>query len=286
MKRFYSILLLAIIALPMMGQKDMITTTGNYKIEASIISVTIDSIGYNMPGVPITLSLPMEQVAYIVYRTGDTVRYNEITLETEAPTASESAIREITYDVDIAVVHKFHGIYVYTDCEPLDEYQVLGTVTYSETKGAVSTTYFGGNINFGNSAAVPIYAQYTSLRNGLVRKAMEMYPEAQGIIIEADGEGSAIARVIRYKYDAQYRFARVQKVGGYYIYIDNAPTVNRAILGIVSSVFGESTYTSIRNKLIDKADFHYRKKGNALILTFREGGANDASVETLYTKKE
>lgn len=277
MKRICSILLLAIGALPMMGQKDLITTTDNYKIEAAIISVTDDSIGYTMPGVPVTLSLPTEQIAHIVYRTGDTVRYHEMARDIEEKIATNPTALEITFDIDIAAVHSFHGIYVYTDCQPLDEYQVLGVVTYTETKGAVSAAVFG---HYG-AVSAPVYAQYTSLRDGLVRRALETYSEAQGIIIEADGEGKAIARVIKYKREAESRFARVKMIDGYYIYIDNHPTTKSLHLGTVSVTFGESTYTSVRNKLIKKAHVSYGTKANALVISLKEGRSDMASVRTL-----
>lgn len=264
MKRIYSILLLAVLTLPMMGQKDVITTTDSHRIEAIIISMTADSVGYNMPGVPITLSLPMKQVATIVYRTGDTVRYNEIAAEATAPAAAEPV-----YDVDIAAVYKFHGIYVFTECTPIAPYEVIGTVSYSGSHGAV-----GYSVAPGVAVATDVSAQYTSIRSGLVRAALAASNEVQGIMIEADQEGAGIARMIRFKSPENNQFARVKKNGGYYIFIDNEPTVSYNSYGSVDCMLAKTTvYTDIMNKLIRKADNHHTP-ANSLMIKFVEGGVD------------
>lgn len=70
--------------------------------------------------------------------------------------------------VDLARVNQYEGIYVFTDCMPEHEYQVLGTV-HPKGKGF---------------AAMGLKdVQYENTRNGMIRVCKEEYPTADAIIL-------------------------------------------------------------------------------------------------------
>lgn len=71
-----------------------------------------------------------------------------------------------------------NGLYIFTDCKPLADYQSLGKVDIS---------FFMWD------------TQYESVRNNLVRRAKKKYPEAEGVIIKPSRRGVDIAEVIRFK---------------------------------------------------------------------------------------
>jgi len=80
---------------------------------------------------------------------------------------------------DLARVNQYQGIYVFTDCMPERDYQVLGTV---HPKGK------------GWAAMGMKDVQYENTRDGMVRVCKEEYPNAEGIILHLGrkDEGDAI----------------------------------------------------------------------------------------------
>lgn len=67
-----------------------------------------------------------------------------------------------TVDVSIAKVERIQGLYVFTDSKPVTEYDYLGTVTIK-----------------GVGLKSP---QYTVVRDALLKKLHEDYPQADGAI--------------------------------------------------------------------------------------------------------
>lgn len=63
----------------------------------------------------------------------------------------------------LAEAEQIEGLYIFTDCKPVAEYEYVGTVK-SNTLG------------FGDS-------QYTGVRDRLIKNCKKDYPEANGIII-------------------------------------------------------------------------------------------------------
>ena len=61
-----------------------------------------------------------------------------------------------------AEVEQIEGIYIFTDCKPINEYIYMGTVK-------------GPSVSAGSS-------QYTNVRDNLIRRAKKEYPTAQGLI--------------------------------------------------------------------------------------------------------
>lgn len=66
-----------------------------------------------------------------------------------------------------AVVSQIEGVYIFTDCKPLSQYDELGVVEL----------YFSGD------------TQYQSIRDNLIKKAKKKYPEADGLIFDFNKRG-------------------------------------------------------------------------------------------------
>lgn len=80
-----------------------------------------------------------------------------------------------------AEVQKQLGLYVFTDCEPVMEYEKLGEVKAG--------------------SALAWSASYGSMRDALIKKAKKEYPNADAILCypETDGMTSVRADVIKFK---------------------------------------------------------------------------------------
>lgn len=78
----------------------------------------------------------------------------------------------------LAEVNKKQGVYMFTDCEPVQEYEHLGTV--------------GNGVYLGSS-------QYEGIRDNLLRRALKKYPNADGIIFHLQDGGADRADAIKFK---------------------------------------------------------------------------------------
>lgn len=77
-----------------------------------------------------------------------------------------------------AEVTTIQNLKIFTDSEPVTEYDYLGTV----------------NLTIGTFSG-----QYEPVRNGLIKKAKKEYPQAEGIILHLVNGGTDKADVIKFK---------------------------------------------------------------------------------------
>jgi hypothetical protein len=77
---------------------------------------------------------------------------------------------------NLAEANQIQGIYVFTDSKPVAKYKYLGTV----------------------SVSIGLSTQYQSIRDRLIKKAKNDYPEAEGIIIDTNAGGADRADVVRF----------------------------------------------------------------------------------------
>jgi len=89
------------------------------------------------------------------------------------------AFAVITYEPNkkTAEVEQMEGLYIFTDCEPVLEYEYLGTV----------------------KASIGFSAQYQSVRNKLIKKAKKEFPNAEGLIFHFKAGGTDRCDAIKYK---------------------------------------------------------------------------------------
>lgn len=80
-------------------------------------------------------------------------------------------------DERLGKVEKYNGLYVFWDCQPVDEFEIVGFVkTGLEVTGA-----------------------YGERRGKLTKKAAEYYPQGEAIIYDPETTGHGKALVIRFK---------------------------------------------------------------------------------------
>ena len=76
-----------------------------------------------------------------------------------------------------AEVTTIQNLKIFTDCQPVMEYDYLGTIKSSGT----------------------MTGQYEPVRNALIKKAKKEYPQAEGIILHLVNGGTDKADVIKFK---------------------------------------------------------------------------------------
>lgn len=80
-------------------------------------------------------------------------------------------------DKALARVRKVNGLLVFTDCEPINEYDIVER----------------------ESATFGFSSDYDSIRNKLIKKAIKDYPDADGVILQFKTGGTDRAVVIKFK---------------------------------------------------------------------------------------
>lgn len=74
-------------------------------------------------------------------------------------------------------VEQMQGLYIFTDCKPVLEYEYLGTV----------------------KATFSMDSQYQGVRDKLIRKAKKDFPNADGIILQFKSGGTDKCDAIKFK---------------------------------------------------------------------------------------
>lgn len=108
---------------------------------------------------------------------------------------------------NLAHVNQYNGLYVFSDCTPATEYEMLGRVSYigGEKSGVI----------YSNGIPIPYSEkeQYTTLRNSMVTLALGSSMEVEGIIITITSEGQGFATTIRFKSkNEDHSLAKVNRV--------------------------------------------------------------------------
>lgn len=161
---------------------------------------------------------------------------------------------------NIAEVNKIQGFYVFVDCQPIAEYEVLGQVNVDEKDSEIKKS--GG--------------QYQSVRDNLIKVGRQANFTADGIIIKFVNGGTDKAEIIKFKEGQKNKSqAKVEQYQGVYIFVDSKPVGETDYLGTVKKSFGlmGGQYTVLRDALIKKCKSDF-KDAQALILKFVEGGAD------------
>jgi len=162
---------------------------------------------------------------------------------------------------NIATVNKVQGFYIFTDNQPLAEYDVIGEVTTN-----------GHNDNdIKNSGG-----QYQPIRDYLIKTARQVNYTADGLILSLVNGGTDKAVIIKFKENVQNKNqAKVSQYQGLYLFVDCDPLKETRYLGTIKikTSFSSAQYSSLRDKLIKKSkgDFPDAK---GLIIKFVSGGAD------------
>lgn len=79
-----------------------------------------------------------------------------------------------------ANARQLQGLYIFTDCTPAGDYEIIGTV-----KGLSGFSFKS--------------AQYESIRDKFIQRAKEQYPAGEGLILDLRDGGADKADVIKFK---------------------------------------------------------------------------------------
>lgn len=162
---------------------------------------------------------------------------------------------------NIATVNKIKGFYIFTDNQPIEEYEVIGEIT---------TT--GHNDNDIKSSG----GQYQPVRDYLIKTARQVNYTADGLILSLVNGGTDKAVIIKFKENLQNKNqAKVSQYQGLYLFVDCEPIKETKYLGSVTSkiTFSSAQYTSLRDKLIKKCKSDF-PEAKGLIFKFVNGGTD------------
>ncbi len=145
-------------------------------------------------------------------------------------------------DKALANAQKTQGLYIFNDCEPISDYEVIERV-----KNVVSFWS----------------ADYEHIKGKLIKKALKDHPDAQGLILTMSNKTSDAAAVIKFKDNVSKEDqpkAKVIRENGLLVFSDCEPAneyeiIDRGKAGLTWS----GQYSENKNKLLKKA---IKKHGN------------------------
>jgi len=162
---------------------------------------------------------------------------------------------------NIATVNKINGFYIFTDNQPIAEYDVIGEIT---TKGHNDPDITSSG------------AQYQPVRDYLIKTARQANYTADGLIVSLINGGTDKALIIKFKENATNKNqAKVTQFQGLYLFVDCEPLKETKYLGTVKATmsWSSSQYSAVRDKLIKKCkgDFSDAK---GIVIKFVSGGSD------------
>lgn len=159
----------------------------------------------------------------------------------------------------LARVENYSGIYVFTDCEPLAKYEILGEVSFSGSMDNSSsffmTSGFGTAMPTVISSSSEKEPQYTDIRNGLLTNAVMANRQVEGIILKLNNSYQGRATMIKFIDDKEDKaLARVNSYMGVLVFTDCKPVHNYNSIGRINRIGGlNPNYNVLRDKLIRKS---------------------------------
>jgi len=166
---------------------------------------------------------------------------------------------------DVARVDKVNGVYVFNDCTPLADYEVIGEIECSGYQDPTITTSHG---------------QYTPVRDNMLRNAKRANYDTEGVILKLVNGGVDMATIIRFKnQEEDHSLARVNRYQGVYVFVDCSPVAEYQYLGNCNSTndIFKTQYTPLRDKLINICTHKY-KDANGIILHLISNGKDTAEA--------
>lgn len=178
-------------------------------------------------------------------------------------------------DKQLAKVDNYSGVRVFSYCEPVAEYEVLGEVSFAGSSGGYYTI---GGMTFASGTE----QQYNEIRNALIMSAVMANRAVEGVIIHPIKNKQGRATMIKFKEDAENKdLAYVTKKRDYYIFIDCKPTGDYEFQGKrrCSDLVDGSSDSIIDGILRNTKNLS--RNANAVIVTFVTNGYDYAEAITL-----
>jgi len=171
---------------------------------------------------------------------------------------------------NIALVNKLQGLYIFNDCLPTNEYEIIGEIS---TDG------------FSDKEIINSKGQYAPVRDFLIKTARQVNYLADGLILSLVNGGSDKATIIKFKeVNPNNNRAKVNQYQGVLVFIDNEPLTTHEYINTVKikGNLSSNQYTSVRDKLLERCKIDFAD-ARAIILKFINGG-NDTGEIIRFTK--
>lgn len=186
-------------------------------------------------------------------------------------------------DLNIARVTCYSGVFVFTDCMPLGQYEVLGDVYYDKKGKQQATTLYSYNAatHSINSTGISYTdsPQYPDIRDGLVIQSVMANRQVEGIIITLTKEGEGRATLIRFKDGVEDKaLARVNTHLGLLVFTDCMPINTYSFVGKINRAGGmNGDYNVLRDRLLKKVNNRF-PTAQGIIPRFVSGGRDTAEA--------
>jgi hypothetical protein len=166
---------------------------------------------------------------------------------------------------NIAVVNKIQGFYIFTDCQPISEYDVVGEVT---TEGQNDPEIKRSK------------GQYQPTRDYLITAARKVNYTADGLVLSFVNGGNDKALIIKFKENSTKNSqSKVNQYQGVNVFVDSEPLNDFEYVGSVldkgkSNIF---QYNELRDKLIAVCKKEIMNS-KAIVLKLVYGGTDTGDV--------
>ena len=176
---------------------------------------------------------------------------------------------------NVGKVEVVSGVYIFTDCTPIADYEVLGEVSFSKQATSKVTTMISptGGLTTGVVSSGET-AQYTTVRNALVVQAVLANRAVEGIMLKDLGEGTGRAVMIKFTdSETDHALAKVNNYFGFYVFTDCTPVTEFTTVKKVKGKLGylNASYGNIRDHMTKKAT-RRAKDANAVVIHLVDGG--------------
>lgn len=270
--------------------QDIILTKDAKKIEAKILEVSKNEITYkefDYPNGPIFI-LDVEDINSIIYGNGKVVLYNQPKEDKRTEVQSnhivgnniESSRASDVKELNLARVNNYGGVYVFTDCSPICEYDILGDI-YFDKEGkqhAGTFMYYNAQSKSINTAGYTYSEtpQYTDIRDALIAQAVMANRQVEGIILSLPKAGEGRATLIKFKEGNNKDLAKVNEHLGVFVFTDCMPLNNYSFVGKIDKAGGlNEDYSAIRDRLIKKSQKKFPEVQG--VITRLVSGGNDTA---------
>lgn len=199
-----------------------------------------------------------------------------------APAASEPVAENIVIEnsatiekpqestqINLAHVAKVNGLYVFTDSDPVADYEVLGEIEIGS-----ASEYSHSLFSLG---------QYTEVRDALIEKSLRANHKVEAVLLTFVTGGVDKAVLIRFKDPSADRsLATVRRYQGIYVFTDAEPIAKYDFLGVLKAktTLFFPQYTFFRDGFVEKCNKTKKYKGsvNAIIVKLVHGGKDTAEA--------
>ena len=176
----------------------------------------------------------------------------------------------------LAKVDNYSGIYVFSESEPVAEYETLGDVSVSSGESSI---YSIGGLTFVSGGTL----QYSELRNSLIVAAVMANRQVEGVIIRPEKAGCGRATMIKFKDGtpkSERELAYVNSHRNVLVFIDCKPVSDYEFHAKYKYHGWDGRFSKMIDNLVQNTR-NLSKASNAVIIHFITNGYDYAEAITI-----